>query len=296
MKKLQYGEYPPNYVKQLYDRHLNGENLSQIARSINRDPSTISKLFSKRKLKINKNINFDLLRKYERDDNYFNKIDTHQKAYILGFLYADGYLINKSENQYTLGIGLKIEDRHILEFIKKEIRFSGVIHESKTNYKDYRSCKLEIHSKQIGLDLIKLGLNPNKTFEEFSLPNINNKYINSFIYGYFDGDGSIYKFKNNLGSEYIGISICSPTINVLNQFKEILAINNIYSRVSVDKRSLRTPKFNDIYTITISRQKEVYKFIQFITKDFSSGLNRKLEKINNANTVLNAKFKDLTSV
>ena len=31
-------------------------------------------------------------RTYRMNDNYFNKIDKWEKAYILGFLYADGWL------------------------------------------------------------------------------------------------------------------------------------------------------------------------------------------------------------
>lgn len=29
--------------------------------------------------------------KYEKDINYFSCINTEEKAYILGFIYADGY-------------------------------------------------------------------------------------------------------------------------------------------------------------------------------------------------------------
>ena len=29
------------------------------------------------------------MRQYKLNVNYFNKIDSHEKAYVLGFLYAD---------------------------------------------------------------------------------------------------------------------------------------------------------------------------------------------------------------
>lgn len=32
-----------------------------------------------------------MYKKYELNENYFNVIDSHEKAYILGFIYADGY-------------------------------------------------------------------------------------------------------------------------------------------------------------------------------------------------------------
>ena len=39
--------------------------------------------------------------KYDRNSNVFEKIDTEEKAYWLGFLYADGY-INEEHNFITL--------------------------------------------------------------------------------------------------------------------------------------------------------------------------------------------------
>lgn len=44
---------------------------------------------------------------YKVNENYFEKIDTPEKAYILGFFYADGY------NNEEIGV---------LEFVQKEER------------------------------------------------------------------------------------------------------------------------------------------------------------------------------
>ena len=56
------------------------------------------------------------LRKYDVNQNYFDIIDTQNKAYFLGFLYADG---NVSKDNNNIQIALQARDLHILESFKK---------------------------------------------------------------------------------------------------------------------------------------------------------------------------------
>lgn len=55
-------------------------------------------------------------RKYIVDD-VFEKIDTEEKAYWLGFLFADGYV---GTNDNSVGLGLAIKD---IEHVKKFKKF-----------------------------------------------------------------------------------------------------------------------------------------------------------------------------
>ena len=52
--------------------------------------------------------------KYPFNIHFFDEINTEEKAYILGFLYADGY---NMEERNTVAISLKKEDSYILERI-----------------------------------------------------------------------------------------------------------------------------------------------------------------------------------
>lgn len=49
--------------------------------------------------------------KYKLNEHYFDQIDSEEKAYLLGFLFADGY--NSGHGQVNLG--LAEEDRRLLE-------------------------------------------------------------------------------------------------------------------------------------------------------------------------------------
>lgn len=49
-------------------------------------------------------------RKYYCNFDFFECIDTEEKAYWLGFLYADGYIIKHNYNN-IVGLNLKVSDR-----------------------------------------------------------------------------------------------------------------------------------------------------------------------------------------
>ncbi len=51
---------------------------------------------------------------YNINENVFDNIDTEEKAYWLGFLYADGYVTYKN---YTIGLGVALKDiDHLRKF------------------------------------------------------------------------------------------------------------------------------------------------------------------------------------
>lgn len=59
----------------------------------------------------------DIKRKYIIDDNYFDVIDTPNKAYALGIYYADG---NVSKNKNYFSISLQERDKDILDKLNHE--------------------------------------------------------------------------------------------------------------------------------------------------------------------------------
>ena len=61
--------------------------------------------------------------KYKYNKQYFRNIDTSEKAYWLGFIYADGYVIyNKQQRNYEFGIKLKKSDQEHLRKLNKSLK------------------------------------------------------------------------------------------------------------------------------------------------------------------------------
>jgi len=164
-------------------------------------------------------------RTYNLNENYFNIIDNSEKAYILGFIYADGCVYGN-----YLTIGLSNKDIEILEHIKKCLEYGGKIYnrcDKKTN-KSYSI--LSICSKNIVNSLIDLGVVRNKTYISKELPMYDKKFEWAFLRGFFDGDGSIYINMRKDRAQTIEYTICfSGNLSVLTQLKNILYEYNISS-------------------------------------------------------------------
>ena len=47
--------------------------------------------------------------------DFFNKIDSKEKAYWLGMLYADGNVYKRSENWFNTQLGVNKKDRMIID-------------------------------------------------------------------------------------------------------------------------------------------------------------------------------------
>lgn len=137
-------------------------------------------------------------RKYKVNNNYFKKIDTPEKSYILGFLYADGcnYTSKNGKNNIINFTQLK-NSIDILEKIKLQLESDYPILEYIQKENQKTICKIDIRSKEISDDLIKLGV-PCKKSLIIEFPNSNivpKELISHFIRGYFDGDGCVWNGK-----------------------------------------------------------------------------------------------------
>jgi len=143
---------------------------------------------------------------YPLNINYFEKIDQEDKAYWLGFLFADGY-INKRN-----GIILCLSAKDIKHLMK----FRYVLGTAIPIHKYYRNdgreeVQLGLHCKVMGEQLIHYGFD-NKDI----IPNcIPDNLLSNFIRGFFDGDGSIF-IRNINNKFYLYVSICG-TISFLKE-------------------------------------------------------------------------------
>lgn len=134
-----------------------------------------------------------LKKKRQFNKRYFENIDNSDKAYWLGFIYADGYITRKGE----LGIELKYSDEHHLQKLNNLI---GGVHkitrrqrEQKFNGYEYISdlASFRVFSVDMVSDLLNNGIDFNKTKSELH-PKIDKEFLFDFIRGFMDGDGCIY--------------------------------------------------------------------------------------------------------
>jgi hypothetical protein len=160
------------------------------------------------------------IRKYNCNEDYFEKIDTNEKAYWLGLLFADGYVRKRKQcngrhkQGGIVGISLKSGDEYLLE--KLIIDLESTYKLTKQIKDGFLSYKLEVNSSKMANDLINLGCVPNKSLILMP-PNLSDKFVPHFIRGYFDGDGSIGKYGGRLKFTLLGTN--ELLVWILNFFK-----------------------------------------------------------------------------
>jgi len=148
------------------------------------------------------------MRKYRLNENFFEIIDSEEKAYFLGFLYADGYIDEKSNK---VDLTLHNQDIEILN------RFVTLLFPEGRPLKSIRSdyVRLVINSKKIVMDLKRHGCFQKKTFLLKFPTTVEREFIRDFIRGYFDGDGCVTVYKGTLNISIVG------TIDFLDGIKRI---------------------------------------------------------------------------
>ncbi|MDP2941375.1 MAG: LAGLIDADG family homing endonuclease [Candidatus Omnitrophota bacterium] len=103
-------------------------------------------------------------------------------AYILGFIFADGCLVEYKNGYHGLDITSK--DLGHLRLIKEQLKAEHKIGEKERGY------RIQVRNSYIYNDLLKLGLTPRKS-KTIAFPEIPKSYFSHFIRGLFDGDGSV---------------------------------------------------------------------------------------------------------
>lgn len=123
-----------------------------------------------------------------KNEKFFEKW-SHGTAYILGFLFADGSLSKNKRGAHF--IELQITDRDLLEKIRSALSAEHKISRREMPKPQKPIYRLQIGSKKMFGDLVRLGLMPRKT-KVAKFPSVPLKYLSSFVRGYFEGDGNVW--------------------------------------------------------------------------------------------------------
>lgn len=206
---------------------------------------------------------------------YFKEINSYNKAYLLGFIAADGAIVqNKGFSTKTLTITIHAKDIAVLELLKLELNSSLSIKNITSKSKSLSSYKLDVNhkrfttsKKEIIQDLEKVGLTSNKSLTMPNLVvNIPKEYRKAFILGYFDGDGCfidskitrtrVYTKKDSSQSTYVGERYNSSiSIKGTEQF-----LLGIVQELNINSYHLRQISGQNIHTLTIAKNGEILKF------------------------------------
>lgn len=254
-----------NQEIEIIDKYNNGVSINKLSKEYDLDWHWIERMLIRN--------NVTLRKRYKINENYFDQIDTPNKAYILGFLYADGGNTSNYDNKrYCITITLKQSDVQILNDIKSEIGYEAPI-----KFREYDNgpiATFDICNKHIVLRLHELGVIPNKTLT-LQFPKWLEKNLYShFIRGYFDGDGCI-TYRIRKAASQLQTTIIS-TENMCNSIIDIIFNEcNINAHIYDVGHEL----CNDIIkTLSIYGNIQCKKFLDYIYRDADLKLERKYKR------------------
>ncbi|QST02856.1 hypothetical protein IMZ31_20110 (plasmid) [Pontibacillus sp. ALD_SL1] len=176
------------YVPQWIELYENGHSLKEIGDWYGTYPQTVHKHI---KDKTSMRTYTETSQRYELEQpDYFQEIDSPEKAYWLGVWFSTGF-VSKAVGGYECTLHLSKKDLPLLE------RFQGVIGSYKPiEYRDYEngsvSAKLRVLNKKMYEDLLKQGLRSDK-YDVEKVPPIPDEFYSSFALGYFEGKGSCFE-------------------------------------------------------------------------------------------------------
>ena len=207
-------------------------------------------------------------RAHNVNDDYF-KVQSHNMAYILGFLASDGG-VSKSSNHFSIDI--QRADEEILYKIKDELSYEGPI-EHYTNNSGHEYSRLRVCSYTIKQDLAHYGIIPHKTFTLVPPTFLDERYFISYIRGYFDGDGCICtdykKYKYNW-------YICGARKEVIEWMRQVLL--NKYGIITSLSTSTKTLSQGDhFYSMQVYKKETILKLFEILYVPNSIYMERKYQ-------------------
>ena len=169
------------YTQDIITLYQEGYSLNKLKEKFNYSPEKIKSILRENNVHIrtrSEQISItNQLRGKKVNHNYFDIIDTTEKAWLLGFLAADG---NIASDRNRIKIGLSSIDREILEKIKKILDSEKEILDYETN-QGFGISELSWSSANQKIKLAQYGIVPNKTYKEMHLPELKEKELRNDI-------------------------------------------------------------------------------------------------------------------
>jgi 16S rRNA G966 N2-methylase RsmD len=254
---------------EIFNRYNLGHSSEVIAKSFNLNGSTVCRIVKRlggdiRPPEENK-------RKYRINKDFFKDIDSEEKAYALGFMYADGN-VHKSLSSFSITLHKK--DKDVLD------KFNSWIYINDDRVElcnDERYVIFRVSSTEMVQDLIKHGCVPAKTFK-LKLPSIDKDLFKHFLRGFLDGDGCIsIQESGRVKVIFTGYD------KFLIELKE--EIQSHINGIKLDTRQIK----ESVIDLNILTQDSIRRFLKWIYIGSNVYMNRKKEKSDLAISILEEK-------
>lgn len=272
---------------------INGvtKNITQWAKEYGINPKTLSQRIAKG---CDESHIFDIPDKYKTrpkfNENYFDIIDTADKAYWLGFIWSDGYLgyriRENGREEYNLKISLcKTDYDHLNKFNKCiDGKYKVKFYKSPSSYtNDCEEARLFITNKHMGEVLRnKYGIIAHRSNCKNVIKNVPDNLKSDFIRGIVDADGSFSYYtvmQNKHVCNKYSFQICGSK-SLLRYIEQVFIDNGLIDDIKrkLYKRHKEENRDLNCFTLVLSGKNNVVDVLDFLYKDSHIYLDRKYIK------------------
>ncbi len=210
------------------------------------------------------------------NQTYFNTIDTEQKAYWLGYMFADGYSAVKAP--WTVVV--QTIDIDHLKLLADDIEYGGTLKYPKTPSgfgSKTQSARLVVCRKKMCVALNDLGKN------NLTLPKLNPELSRHFLRGMFDGDGS-FTFKADNYTTKNGVRYgpyAKAGWSIILHKRHLRFFEDALSELGVNYH-IANSKTEYMKYIKVSSWNAIQKIYNYMYLDSTRSLDRKRNKMESA--------------
>lgn len=173
--------------QQIAVRYLNGETSTLLAHEWKVATTTIQHKIKQMGFKL-RPVGHSSRKYTVAHEDYFDQIDTPEKAYWLGLMGSDG-CVSSQHDRFEVGLSGQ-EDRCVLEQFKAALGYTGPIRVKQPSHPGSKlHHTLGISSKRLVAGLMKHGICPRKSLVYAFNGTLRPDLIRHYVRGYFDGDG-----------------------------------------------------------------------------------------------------------
>ena len=229
---------------------------------------------------------------YKANFNYFDKIDSPDKAYWLGFIWADGYIAKRTRTQnshtrieYNLKLAIKEGDAsHIQKFLDCiDSNYPVHLYRStgfnRENWMEARAFITNLHMCSLLYE--GYGIIPGRYDISLILRILPKEYEKYFILGVFDVDGSFVAYQGHYGDK-MNVAF-GGSESLLRFIENHLVVNNVISKADtvsgLRKLHQRHEGRDGVWrTLNFAGKPQCMKIINYLYQDTPIYLERKYQK------------------
>lgn len=260
---------PENIRKEICEKYLQGISIKKLRAYYHTSYPFVKEILSENSINLRPNTP-PLHTKYTFNDKYFDIINTEEKAYFLGLLYADGCNSNN-----TITLQLHEKDIELVRKFKEAIQSTSPIHHMMAQ-SGSPHVRLAISNKYLSESLTKAGCFSRKslTLRFPTEEQVPKHLIHHFIRGYFDGDGHIGMRSLKNGGICKVFNIVS-TKNFLNGVLNFFRGNGLKTKVMAKKTSN-----SKAFILCLEGKYKVSKIFSLLYENATFFLKRKFDVFN----------------